>query len=332
MHLNLKINPSKSILITLTIKVIVFALLVFALYKQLFDNEQLQDKQFTDLLREINGTGSILLLLFVCMLMFINWSIEAYKWKLLIQKLTPIRFIRTFKAVWTGVTLGLFTPNRVGEFGGRILYVPRKFRIKAIVVSLIGSFSQNTATFLIGIISLVIFIWRFYNYHELINGTLILISIITITLLLLAYYNIEIVAHLFKKIKIFRRIRPYLDALKLYHIRDYNQLLALSAIRYMVYTAQYLIFLRLFGATILITDGIVAIGVIYLAQTVIPSFAIAEVLTRGSIASQVLIFYGVDGFISVAASTCIWLLNLIIPAALGYLFILRFNFFKNKQS
>ncbi len=330
--MNLKINQNKSIIITLTIKVIVFALLVFALYEQLFENDQLHDQQFTQLLMQISGGKAICMLILVCLLMFLNWSIEAYKWKLLIQKLTPIRLVRTFKAVWTGVTLGLFTPNRVGEFGGRILYVPRKFRIKAIVVSLIGSFSQNTATLIIGIFSLILFIWRFYNYHELINGTLLLIGLITITLLLLAYYNLEIVAHQFKKIKLFRRLRPYLDALKLYAISDYNRLLALSALRYMVYTAQYLIFLRLFGATINITDGITAIGVIYLAQTVIPSFAIAEVLTRGSIATQVLTFYGVDGFISVAASTCVWLLNLIIPAALGYLFILRFNFFKNRQS
>jgi hypothetical protein len=155
---------------------------------------------------------------------------------------------------------------------------------------------------------------------------------LTIILLLLAYYNMELIVHQFRKIRLFRRIRPYFEVFRLYGFRDYNRLLALSAIRYLIYTAQYLIFLRLFGAQINVLEGITAVSVIYMAQTVIPGFAIAEVLTRGSIATQVLSFYEVDGFISVAASTSIWLLNLIIPAALGYVFILRFNFFKNRQS
>ncbi len=330
--MTVKNNNKKSLLITLTIKVIVFALLVLALYKQLFQSDVLRSEEVTNRLKEIASGNSIFYLFLLFILMILNWGIEAYKWKLLIQKLNPIRFIRSFKAVWTGVTLGLFTPNRIGEFGGRILYVPRKFRIRAIVVSLIGSFSQNTATFLIGIISLVIFIRQFNSFHELIFGIIILISIIAIVLLLFAYYNFEIVANIFKKIRVFKRIRPYVDALKLYVARDYSRLLLLSALRYFVYTAQYLIFLNLFGATLNVTEGITAIGVIYLAQTVIPTFAIAEVLTRGSIATQVLGFYGVDGFIALAASTCLWLLNLIIPAALGYIFILRYNFFKNRQS
>lgn len=330
--MTLKNNNKRSLLITLTIKVIVFALLVLALYKQLFHSDVLRNKDITGRLGEIAAGNSVLYLFLLFILMIVNWSIEAYKWKLLIRKLNPIRFIRSFKAVWTGVTLGLFTPNRIGEFGGRILYVPKKFRIRAIVVSLIGSFSQNTATFIIGLLSLLIFIRRFNSFHELIFGIIILISIIALILLLFAYYNFEMVANVFKKVRILKRIRPYVDALKLYTSGDYTRLLALSAVRYLVYTAQYLIFLNLFGATLNVTEGITAIGVIYLAQTVIPTFAIAEVLTRGSIATQVLEFYGVDGFIALAASTCLWLLNLIVPAALGYIFILRYNFFKNKQS
>jgi len=330
--LSSKNNNRKTLLLTFTIKVVVFGLLVFALYKQLFDNNELRDKNIFALIKNTMHGDAVYLFILCFVLMFLNWSIEAYKWKLLIMKLNPIRFVRTFKAVWTGVTLGLFTPNRVGEFGGRILYVPQRFRLKAIVVSLIGSFSQNMATFVIGIVSMVVFIHRFYDYHGFINGSIILTSIITIILLTLAYYNLEVVTQLFRKNRFFKRINPYLDALRLYSLWDYHKLLALSVLRYLVYTAQYLIFLNLFGASIHVTDGITAIGVIYLAQTVIPTFAIAEVLTRGSIATQVLELYGVDGYVSFAASTCMWLLNLIIPAALGYLFILRFNFFKNRQS
>lgn len=112
--------------------------------------------------------------------MLLNWGIEAYKWKFLVQKINPIKLQRTFKAVWTGVTLGLFTPNRVGEFGGRILYVPRKFRIKAVIVSLIGSFSQNIATIFFGVIGLIIYLHQIEQITLSVTFAVGLVSAITI--------------------------------------------------------------------------------------------------------------------------------------------------------
>ncbi len=322
----------RSLWLSVAIKVTVFALLIFALYKQFnaIDDEKL--RQITDHLRSLSAT--LVLVVFICILflMLLNWGFEAYKWKLLISKINPIRLIRTFKAVWTGVTLGLFTPNRVGEFGGRILYVPRKYRIKAVIVSLIGSFSQNLATMIIGIICLVIYIDRFESLTPVILGSVILIGAVAIALLLIAYYNFDMIMFLFKRNKFLKRVYHYTEVLQLYTASDYTRLFLISTLRYAVYTAQYLIFLRLFGAEISIAGGITAIGVIYIAQTVIPTFAIVEVLTRGTIATVVLSRYDVNDITSFAASTCLWLVNLILPAILGYIFIIRYNFFKSRQS
>ena len=152
----MKSRNNKTIFWSVAIKVTVFLLLLFALYKQLYLNKEAQT--IPDKLLNVGAAELIGYVLLLTLLMLLNWGIEAYKWQQLVIKITPIRFFRTFKAVWTGVTLGLFTPNRVGEFGGRILYVPRKFRIKAVIVSLIGSFSQNLATIIIGLIGLIIYL------------------------------------------------------------------------------------------------------------------------------------------------------------------------------
>lgn len=284
------------------------------------------------LLQERSGGNTALILFVLIVFMFVNWGIEAYKWKLLIQKLNPIRFVRTFKAVWTGVTLGLFTPNRVGEFGGRILYIPRKFRIPAVIVSLIGSFSQNLATIIAGIISMIIYLHKIEHIASFLFFSVILISSITIILLLLAYYNLDVVIQVFKRNKFLIRVYSYTEVLKTYHSRELTVLLLLSLLRYTVYTAQYLIFLHLFGAQISVFDGVVAIGVIYLAQTVVPSFAIVDLVTRLPIATLIFSNYDVNLGITLAATSSIWILNLIVPATLGYIFIFKYNFFKNKQS
>ena len=304
--------------------------MLFALYKQLYLNEDAQS--IPDQLRAVK-TGSLIgYLIVLFLLMLLNWGIEAYKWQLLIQKITPIRFQRTFKAVWTGVTLGLFTPNRVGEFGGRILYVQRKFRIKSVIVSLIGSFSQNLATIISGIAGLLLYLHHIEKITLSVTFAVALVSAIAITLLLIGFYNLDVMVQMFKRNKFLKRIYPYTSVLGEYHSTDLTKLLLLSFWRYSVYAAQYLIFLKMFGAEISVVNGLSAIAVIYLAQTVVPSFAVVELLTRLPVATLILLKYGIPIGVTLAATTSIWILNLILPSVLGYIFIIRYNFFKNRQS
>src|SRR5690606_36486723 len=88
----------------------------------------------------------------VILMVFINWGIEARKWQILIQPVQKMRFITAFKSVITGVTLSINTPNSIGEYGGRILFVKDGNRIKAISLSIAGSISQLIITLIMGCI------------------------------------------------------------------------------------------------------------------------------------------------------------------------------------
>ena len=307
----------------------ILILLSVALYKQINGNEHLKD--IPDAIKRHIESNGIFVFIFLFFLMLLNWSLEAFKWKLLISKLTPITFLRSFRAVWTGVTLGMFTPNRIGEFGGRILYIPKKYRLHGIVASLIGSFSTILVTINTGIICVIIFCYHKLELESLVFLSISVISILFGTLILLAYFNLNVLVHIFRKIKIFRRIRPYTEVLDMYSVREYIRFIVLSLLRYAVFTAQYLVFLRMFGIPLTVGQGVTAIGVIYLAQTIFPTFALIELLARGNIAVIFLKYYSDNTLAPVAATTCMWLLNLITPAVLGYFFILRYNFFKNKN-
>ena len=308
------------------IKVIILILLVFALYKQLVGNSDV--KSALSQIANEKLSGNYYLVIILIMLMFLNWSVEAYKWKLLIARIYSIPFLQAFKAVWTGVTLGLFTPNRIGEYGGRILYLPMRYRISSIIASLIGSFSQIIVTSTIGIIGLIIFLLTQTILDTYITWMLIGICIILDILFLAGYFNLHIFIDVFKRRKFFGRILPYITVLSIFHNRDLWQYILLSIIRYSVFSAQYLAFFALFGVHMHIGESILVVSLIFLAQTIIPSFAIAELFTRGNIAVYFCSFYADNGVGAFAASTCLWILNLIIPAILGYAFIIRKNFFK----
>ncbi len=86
----------------------------------------------------------------VILLAFVNWGIEARKWQVLIKTFAKNSFSESIRSVLSGLALSLNTPNRMGEYGGRILYVKDGSRLKAISLSIAGSISQLIITLIIG--------------------------------------------------------------------------------------------------------------------------------------------------------------------------------------
>ena len=100
------------------------------------------------------------ILFLVFLLMIVNWGIEAVKWRYLIRKVEKTSFLKSFKAVLSGVTISIYTPNRVGEFAGRIFVLEKANRIEASLITVIGSLSQLLITVFLGSIS---FMYVYFN-------------------------------------------------------------------------------------------------------------------------------------------------------------------------
>jgi Uncharacterised protein family (UPF0104). len=68
-------------------------------------------------------------------LMPVNWALETYKWYVLVNKFQPISFAKSFESVLSGLSFAMNTPNRIGEYGGRILYLQPAFRLRGIALT-----------------------------------------------------------------------------------------------------------------------------------------------------------------------------------------------------
>src|SRR5690606_38256336 len=73
-----------------------------------------------------------------------------------VHHIHPIRFLHAFKAVLSGVSFSITLPNRVGEYAGRIMYMPEGNRLKTISVTVVGSMAQLLITLIAGIIGLIV--------------------------------------------------------------------------------------------------------------------------------------------------------------------------------
>jgi hypothetical protein len=96
-------------------------------------------------------------------LMPLNWGIEARKWQLALRPVGGISYRNAFKAIFTGATMASFTPNRMGEYLGRILYVKEGKRLAAISLTIVCSIAQLLITLTIGIIGIL---YIRYTLHQ----------------------------------------------------------------------------------------------------------------------------------------------------------------------
>ena len=88
--------------------------------------------------------------------MFLNWFLESLKWRFLISKIEKISIKRSLRAIFSGITVSAFTPNRVGEYAGRVFCLEKADRVQAVLITVIGSMAQLVVTIVFGLIGILL--------------------------------------------------------------------------------------------------------------------------------------------------------------------------------
>lgn len=285
-----------------------------------------------------------LLLAFVLLLMIPNIGIEAQKWRFLIGRFENVSFSRALRAVFTGITVSVFTPNRVGEYFGRVFILNHLNPLRAVLITVMGSMAQLLTTILTGSVCLIIVLPQILRHSEIPGGLVslgIMISIIIMMIIVtLLYLNFPGVPDFIRKLFPHRRekLDHYISVYEHYNISALLYTIFLSFLRYLVFTAQFIILLYAFGVKMPWLHYLTAIPLIFLAITIIPTVALTELGIRGSVSIYILGFYlenspGATGTPSIeilAASTLLWLINLAIPAITGTFFVFNLRFIRSK--
>jgi hypothetical protein len=273
------------------------------------------------------------LLVVVILLVPANWSLEALKWKYAISKLENISFWKAIKGVLTGLTVSTVSPNRVGEFFGRLFYLEKSNRVKAGLISIMSSFSQLIVTLMLGLISFTMFVNQYYKIHPVANILLYVVNVLLIMALLLIYLKMSKIRYLLGLLpaRWFRKAEVYVSVLSYYSTLELLNILIYSFIRYAVFSFQFYLLMRIMGIEISYWEGMFIISLIYFLMSAIPTITLAELGLRGSVSMAVVEFYfrSAPDRISemtsaaLAASSMVWILNLVIPAIVGGLFLIH---------
>jgi hypothetical protein len=147
-------------------------------------------------------------------------------------------------------------------------------------------------------------------------------------LLILMYYRLSWLIRLLEKIPLVARYRFVVEHMEKLDWQFLTKILLLSLLRYVVFIVQYVLMMQVFEVEIGIIN---TAAVMLLVLSIVPSITLAELGIRGEVS---LLLFGLlsTNLLGIIATTgSIWIINLIVPAIAGSVFLLGIRLFSNNK-
>jgi hypothetical protein len=327
------LNKNIKILLNYFLGPALFLLLSWSLYSQLKNQPDLTQRWL-----QISNSWQQPKFWLVVLLMPVNWGIESRKWQVLVQHVQRFSFLSAFKSVLSGCSITMLTPNRVGEYGGRILNLEDGNRIKAISLTIAGSISQLVVTMLMGCAGLVFL--RYFSHNragglsvlpEFWGDVMIYMSVTITFFLLLFYVRLGWLVRMLEKVPSFTKVVKHIRVLDEFDYKQLMRILSLSFFRYLLFTIQYILLLQVMQVEIDLIICFWLISVFYLVMAIAPTIGFIELPVRVTASWAILKYYTVNELGVGAAALGIWMINLVLPAIIGSLLILGTKIIKEKN-
>lgn len=248
----------------------------------------------------------------VFLLMPLNWFLEMVKWQHFLRIHAPIPFAQLVRPVLGGIALSIFTPNRIGEYGGRILRMPYEIRWPVALSTLAGSICQNLVAFSAGVLSFILI------FPDLLF--LKVLAILSVSAVFIGFFNLRMIISWVCSLRlhpVFQKVLCQLRFLEDYSPPVLFRGLSIAAARYIIYVGQFVILLHVFSPGIPLGTLFLGVSALYLFHTIVPLPPVADVLARTNVA---LILWSGSGMSELSislASLLVWCINLLIPAIIG---------------
>lgn len=308
------------------------AIVVFAfwfIYIKLTTNTNL--RQFGQLLSGIPRIEIYGVISLVVLLMLLNWGLEALKWKRLLRHIQQLSLWQAVESVFCGLTLAVFTPNRIGEYGGRVFFLPPKRRIIGLVAMAVGNIGQMVLTNVFGAVAICSFVYRFLGLDYRINYVIIALAAMFSLFFVVFYFNIRWLNGLLLSVRFTRKYKKFYSILGRYRKKELAGILMFCIARYLVFSTQYFIMFYWLIPGLHYLDILMMVCIMFFVQSTLPSLDLFDIGIRSLTAAYFFNFVTDQSVAVIACTASIWLINIIIPAILGSYFVFKLNFFGSTQ-
>ncbi len=267
-------------------------------------------------------------------LMCVNWTLESFKWQIALRPVQPIRFIRALKAILAGTCVASFTPNRVGEYLGRMLFVDEGNKILSVAPTILCSMSQMLVTLTAGTFGIYLFSSLPFHFQaEWINSAFFrsagMATAVCAIGLGLVYFRFDPLVQWVNRW--LKKNKNTFSIPENFHFSALVGILMISAIRYSVFLLQYYLLFSLFDVQLIPEHVFTGVSVMFVLMAIVPTLTfLTDLGFRWLAGIQIFQVFTINTAGILAVSLGVWLINLIIPALIGSLLILRIKLFKTR--
>ena len=292
--------------LVLLVKLLIVAGAFYFIYNQLANNDKLDWQQFIVLFKK---NWSVLGILFLLLLSFLNRYFEILKWQNLVSVIKNISVGEATKQVLGALTAGIFTPNGVGEYAGKVLFFDKSKTKKIVFLNLICNGIQLILSVFFGVLGL------FY-----LGFTIWVLAIIGLCVVLFLIFFFS------KKIKIKgNSIETLMGKINEIPKAVHQKNIFLAVCRYLIFSHQYYFLFLAFDVDLPYFTMMATIAAVYFLASSLPTFQFLDFAVKGSVAVYFFGILNVNEWIVIFISTLMWFLNIVLPVIIGSYFVLNFK-------
>jgi uncharacterized protein (TIRG00374 family) len=281
------------------------------------------------IITSVKESNSYLILAAFCF-SFLNIYLQFYKWKLTSEIiLQETKKSKILASLFYGLSAGAFTPARIGEYFGRAIVYKDKSLVQVTLATLLDKIFPLLIILFFGSLSSILFI--FYNY----NVTLYLILGLFIVVFTLFYFvavmiysekfwNSVLLMHI-KSSKLYSKYFDKLNVFENLNKKYVTKMLLVSMLFYLCFLIQYALLVTSFSHQNNYMDYLWAGILVMFTKTVFPPISIGELGIREGASVYFITQFGLNSAIGFNASIFLFLVNILFPALIGLVFLIRKN-------
>ncbi len=247
-----------------------------------------------------------------------NWLVEILKWQRIIVSVKKLSFSEATKQSLTALTASLATPNRIGDYGAKAYFFSIDKRKKVLLLNFFSNSAQMLITSFFGVIGLIYLIQKYGISFSKTKMLFFLLGLLVLGFL----------GYVFKERQLVLKglsIANVIIAIKKIHLNIKLKIILYSLIRYLIFSYLFYYLLVFFGAKLQYSEAILLIFAMYLFVSIIPTIFMFDVVVRSGVAVWLFSMAGIEELVILSTVLTMWLLNFVIPAAIGSIYVVSYK-------
>lgn len=251
----------------------------------------------------------------------INWFLESIKWRIALSEYKLISSTHSFYSVLLGVSAGILTPARLGEYAGRMSLMDKKDLGPSSIATFVSSTMQMIVTFIFGSVA-SIYIFSQYELIDISQSLIISGGLFMMGLLICLLYFMPRIINALGQFRYLKRFLPA-QGVSLPRYGIILRVFLYAVLRYSIYTLQYALVFLCFGINVGLPLMLAFIFLAFFCQSLLPLPPVASLVGRGGVAIILFTQLGISEYVILSATFSIWVINLLIPAFCGMILFMN---------